>query len=262
MAFHNLGFATLKHQNLFLCKILNKSTHFPKPFCLLGPKLTISCSHSNHNVNVMSKRMFNIFIATTFTFSDSILSNFSISIAEPDQELQLQRYTDSTEGFTLLIPSSYIKVEKPGATVLFQELDKGSNNIGVVVNPVKISKLSEFGTPEFVADKLIKAEKKKESTKDAEVVAVSERSGQQGLQVYEFEYSLDSTRGGLKRVFTAAFVASKKLYLLNIANSDSLENPIDSQTRNLLKQVIHSFDVCCIGSLASLRQEPFRDIRA
>ena len=82
----------------------------------------------------------------------------------------------------------------------------------------------------------------KESTKDAEVIAVSERSGQGGLQVYEFEYKLDSTRGGMKRIFSAAFVASKKLYLLNIAHSDKPESPLDTNRRMTLEKVLHSFD--------------------
>ena len=79
-----------------------------------------------------------------------------------------------------------------------------------------------------------------ESTKEAEVVSVGERSGQG--HVYEFEYKIDSTRGGIKRVFSAAFVSSKKLYLLNVVHSDNPENPLDYSTRLLLEQVLHSFD--------------------
>ncbi|KAF0893135.1 hypothetical protein E2562_023169 [Oryza meyeriana var. granulata] len=157
-------------------------------------------------------------------------------------ELELERYTDRDEGFTLLKPASWPKVEKAGATALFQQEGKGGNNIGVVVNPVRLSTLTEFGTPQFVAERLIQAEKKKESTKSAEVISVGERSGHDSLTVYEIEYLLDSTRGGMKRIFSAAFVAARKLYLLNIAHSDSQEKPLDSQTRNVLEQVLHSFD--------------------
>lgn len=45
--------------------------------------------------------------------------------------------------------------------MLFQEADMGSNNIGVVVNPVRLESLEKFGSPQFVADKLIQAEKRK-----------------------------------------------------------------------------------------------------
>lgn len=54
-----------------------------------------------------------------------------------------------------------IKVEKAGANVLFEEAEKRSNNIGVVVSPVRLKSLEDFGTPQFVADKLINAEKRK-----------------------------------------------------------------------------------------------------
>ena len=81
-----------------------------------------------------------------------------------------------------------------------------------------------------------------ESTKEAELITAAERSGEGGLQIYEFEYMVDSTRGGMKRIFTAAFVASKKLYLLNIAHSDKPESPLDPHKRMILEQVLHSFD--------------------
>jgi len=51
-------------------------------------------------------------------------------------------------------------VDKVGATVLFEEPTKGSNNVGVVVSPVRLANIGEFGSPQFVADKLIQAEKR------------------------------------------------------------------------------------------------------
>lgn len=44
---------------------------------------------------------------------------------------------------------------------MFEEANKGANNVGVVVTPVRLQNLGEFGTPQFVADKLIQAEKRK-----------------------------------------------------------------------------------------------------
>ncbi|OVA02648.1 Photosystem II PsbP [Macleaya cordata] len=211
-----------------------------------------------------TKRRFclSLILAAAATFPTatrpSLLSSSALSTAmaadeeDPQQqqqpELHLERYTDINEGFTLLRPSSWIKVEKAGATVLFEDnaKNKGTNNLGVVVSPVRLSSLGEFGSPQFVADKLIQAEKRKESTKDAQVIGVAERLGHGGLQVYEFEYKLDSTRGGMKRIFSAAFVASKKLYLLNIAYSDRPENPLDISTRMTLEQVLHSFDTAAM----------------
>ncbi|KAL0909854.1 hypothetical protein M5K25_020760 [Dendrobium thyrsiflorum] len=81
-----------------------------------------------------------------------------------------------------------------------------------------------------------------ESTKYAELITVAERLDHGGRPLYEFEYTVDSTRGGMKRIFSAAFVASKKLYLLNISYTDRPESPLDSDTRTVLEQILHSFD--------------------
>ncbi|KAK1439479.1 hypothetical protein QVD17_05297 [Tagetes erecta] len=164
------------------------------------------------------------------------------SETETEDVFDVERYTDLNEGFTLLKPKSWVKVEKAGATLLFEDPSKGSNNVGVVVTPVRLSSLGQFGDPQFVANKLIQAEKRKESTKDVELVSCRERPRESGdLQVYEFEYDLDSTRGGLKKIFSAAFVTSKKLYLLNIAHSQ--QPPLSNNKRMMLEKVLHSFDV-------------------
>ncbi|XP_042488494.1 psbP domain-containing protein 2, chloroplastic [Macadamia integrifolia] len=202
-----------------------------------------TCKRSERLVLCVSKRELGLFMLLGFPIA-SVSVLLDVAMAE-DQ--QLERYTDSKEGFTLLRPSSWVKVDKAGATVLFEEVNKGSNNVGVVVSPVRLTTLGEFGGPQFVAEKLIQAEKRKESTKDAEVIGVSERAGHGGLQVYEFEYKVDSTRGGMKRIFSAAFVASKKLYLINISYSDQPENPIDTPTRMTLEKVLHSFDTASLA---------------
>ncbi|XP_061356216.1 psbP domain-containing protein 2, chloroplastic [Gastrolobium bilobum] len=210
---------------------------FPKP----TSRTCIIESHKEMHLSPsFSKRRLNLTLLPT-TFLLVMLPNMRDALLLA-QELELQRYTDSKEGFTLLRPSSWTKVDKAGATVLFQEANMGSNNIGVVVNPVRLASLGEFGSPQFVADKLLQAERRKESTMEAEVITVAERSGEGGLQIYEFEYKVDSTRGGMKRIFSAAFVASKKLYLLNIVHSDKPESPLDPHKRMILEQVLHSFD--------------------
>ncbi|KAF6145645.1 hypothetical protein GIB67_018751, partial [Kingdonia uniflora] len=116
-------------------------------------------------------------------------------------------------------------VEKSGATTLLEKVNKGSNNIGVVVFPKRLISLSEFGNSQCVMDKLIQAKKYNESTKEIEVIGAIEKLGKGGVQVYEFEYTLESIRGGMKRIFFVAFMDSRKLYLLNIAYADHPESP-------------------------------------
>ncbi|KAK7316934.1 hypothetical protein RJT34_00758 [Clitoria ternatea] len=229
---HTLSHSTLFHQHSQFTYASSRT--------LISTLFQKSTSHKHiHSSPSFSKRTL---LLTTVLWGQSLLLPNARDALLLAQELELQRYTDSKEGFTLLRPPSWTKVDKAGATVLFQEENMGSNNIGVVVNPVRLANLGEFGSPQFVADKLLQAERRKESTMEAELISVAERSGEGGLQVYEFEYKVDSTRGGMKRIFSAAFVASKKLYLLNIVHSDKPESPLDLHKRMLLEQVLHSFD--------------------
>ncbi|KAF6162459.1 hypothetical protein GIB67_026297, partial [Kingdonia uniflora] len=115
-------------------------------------------------------------------------------------------------------------VKKSGATTLFEEVNKGSNNVGVVVVPVRLILLLEFGNSQFVLDKLIQAEKCKET----EAIGSTEKLRKGGVQAYEFENTLDSIRGGMKRIFYVDFVDSRKFYLLNIAYADRPESPNSS----------------------------------
>ena len=45
--------------------------------------------------------------------------------------------------------------------MLFEEENRGVNNVGVVVSPVRLESLKQFGSPQSVADKIIQAEKRK-----------------------------------------------------------------------------------------------------
>ncbi|KAG9458946.1 hypothetical protein H6P81_003454 [Aristolochia fimbriata] len=230
-----------------------------------------SCSVSPTNPPCNFKRCFpvpyqetlayarrSLVLSTVLTFSTPTFFSLAVlpsSLLKSPPDSRLELYNDPKDGFSLLRPSSWIKVDKAGATVLFEELAGRGNSIGVVVSPVRLSALGEFGSPEFVADKLIQAEKRKESTKDAELISSSERSGSGGLQVYQFEYKVDSTRGGMKRVFSAAFIMSKRLYLLNISYADRPENSIDNQTRSMLEEVLHSFDLATTSISHSQAEE-------
>ncbi|KAJ0040079.1 psbP domain-containing protein 2, chloroplastic-like [Pistacia vera] len=141
------------HQNSSFSFIHNPIPKFPsstKP-----PFLPQNYKKETLQVSLcLSKRELNLSLVTL------LLNGFYADVSKAE-EMELERYTDSTEGFTFLRPSSWIKVDKAGATVLFQEANKGSNNVGVVVNPVRLSSLGAFGTPQFVAEKLIQAEKRK-----------------------------------------------------------------------------------------------------
>ncbi|KAJ7522798.1 hypothetical protein O6H91_18G026900 [Diphasiastrum complanatum] len=164
------------------------------------------------------------------------------SFAELNPNLELEPFTDKEEGFQLLKPANWSKVSKAGATVLFEDPEAKSNNLGVVINPVRISSLREFGSPQDVARKLIEAEQKKSSTNAASLIAIKERLMSDNIPLYEYEYKLDSSRG-MKRVFGAVTIASKKLYILNVAYMDSPEMSLSPSISQKLQAIVASFDV-------------------
>eukprot|EP00249_Psilotum_nudum_P014127 c24683_g1_i2 orf=541-1143(-) len=78
-------------------------------------------------------------------------------------QLSLELYMDEKEGFVFQRPVNWTKVQKAGASVLFEDPKSKDNSIGVVVNPVRITSLKDFGSPDTVANKLLQAEMKKVS---------------------------------------------------------------------------------------------------
>jgi len=74
-----------------------------------------------------------------------------------------------------------------------------------------------------------------ERAEAVEVMSVPERSSHEGLQVLEFEYRIDSTRTGMQRILSTAFVSSKKLYLFNITLLTLLRE-------QFLEEIVNSFD--------------------
>ncbi|XP_078434106.1 photosystem II reaction center PsbP family protein [Wolffia australiana] len=206
---------------------------FPSPILL--PLLPGRRAPASLPVIASTRRSFSLFL------SSSLVLVISPTIVAAEVEDDLLSYADEKEGFVLRRPSSWAKVDKAGATALFVSEKNKSNSIGVVVYPVRLSSLKDFGTPEFVAEKLIQAERRKESTKDAQMLTFAERVAARDLPVYEFEYTVDSSRGGPKRIFSAVFVDARKLYILNITVSDKPESPLSIDERTMLEKVLRSF---------------------
>ncbi|EFJ29374.1 hypothetical protein SELMODRAFT_91861 [Selaginella moellendorffii] len=160
--------------------------------------------------------------------------------------LHLVPYEDERNGFAFSRPEEWTKVDKYGATVLFEDPTKKSNSVGVVVSPVRISSLEEFGSPQEVAIKLMEAERKKPSTNAVELVSIDSRRmlipGGASATVYEIEYKLDSTRG-MKRVYSGVTIASRKLFIINVAVAEGANDTIDQETESALKCLVSSLRV-------------------
>ncbi|KAK3287074.1 hypothetical protein CYMTET_5394, partial [Cymbomonas tetramitiformis] len=73
----------------------------------------------------------------------------------------LLEYVDDKDGYSVLYPTIWKKSSKSGASILFTDPNQKFNTVGVVVVPVRIKTLQQFGTLEFGAGKLIGVEKAK-----------------------------------------------------------------------------------------------------
>ncbi|GAQ85893.1 psbP family protein [Klebsormidium nitens] len=177
-----------------------------------------------------------------------LLSGSGTALAEEtpattDSELVLVPYEDKKEGFSVSRPQGWEIVEKAGATLLIEDPRNRKNSIGVVVNPVRIDSLTEFGDAETVGENVLVAERKKGSTNSATMLRIDRKTARTaGAPLYTLEYALDSSRGG-KRTLTAVTVVRKKLFILNITYPDSPEKPAPLPLADALHQVLDSFDV-------------------
>lgn len=117
------SFSTLSHNTLFH-KLIHASSSSPT----LIPKSTSpSCIHDSHKqMPCFGKRKLNLTLLLT-PFLWSVFPNVLLSAQELITELQ--RYTDSNEGFTLQIPSSWTKVCKQLSLFFLHKRTVFDNNI-------------------------------------------------------------------------------------------------------------------------------------
>ncbi|CAI5994499.1 unnamed protein product [Closterium sp. NIES-65] len=170
---------------------------------------------------------------------ENAFSEENLQAEEPQAE-GLRQYEDEARRFSIRVPAAWEQRDKAGATALFANPERRGDTLGVVVNPVRVRSLRDFGDIDYVATRLLDAERRKESTKSAEILSqrVKELAG--GIPLYQIEYALASTRGS-KRILTAVTIADRKLYIVNIAVADSESEPVDLATLGMLRRALDSF---------------------
>ena len=140
----------------------------------------------------------------------------NISHADEGSSLPpLITYENTKQGYRLIVPSSFERIDKAGADVLFEDPSKRSTSIGVTCNPVRIKSLEAFGSLGEIGARLIETEVKKESTHSINLLSKNIRaSATSGALLYEYDYVIDSTRGK-KRVLNVVSIFDYKLYIFN-----------------------------------------------
>jgi hypothetical protein len=141
------------------------------------------------------------FPRTSFAATDLSTSDFT-TFSNPAQNYSFQR------------PESWEQVDKAGADVLFRDPSKKSSTLGMTVLPVMVPTLDKFGSLDVVAEKLLAAEKAKESTLSVEMLTQTQSETPFASAVYDFVYEVDSTRGR-KIIVNCVSIVNSKLYILN-----------------------------------------------
>ncbi|EKX55208.1 hypothetical protein GUITHDRAFT_98988 [Guillardia theta CCMP2712] len=133
-----------------------------------------------------------------------------LGIAETEQET---RYENEKFSFGLSYPSTWKKSTKPVRTHLEEVQFKkgGGTEIGIVVDPVKIESITEFGTAKEVAKRVVGVERAKDGVTSAKLIAASQTE-KSGIPYYMIEYESSSSRGD-KHFISKAGTLNVLLYL-------------------------------------------------
>jgi len=155
----------------------------------------------------------------------------------------LVRVEDARYGFALERPAGWERVEKAGATLLFRDPGYKGNTLGVTVNPVKLQKLSDFGSVEDVGERLLGVEKQKDGFVGVELLRSGARggAGEGSPIVYEYDYRLDNIHVK-KRFLCAVTVADGTMFIVQGAVKQPKEGaPINTELEELVAQAVRSF---------------------
>ena len=157
-------------------------------------------------------------------------------------------FRDPKGRFSLRLPPGWGPPPKAkrGADAYFIDSESKYNNLGVTASRARIDSVEEFGSLEAAGEKLLAAERAKDSVQSADLLGQSARRGESsGVQFYDFTYTV-VTSYGPKQVQCSVGVAGRTLYIVNgqvFCKEGACEGPKVSQ----LRRAIQSFDVDASG---------------
>lgn len=137
-------------------------------------------------------------------------STISTVAAGMVQSQTTKKVVSASGDFEFQYPPTFEVKSKPVRTHLEEVLVKsGKRQIGVVVDRIKIDSLDDFGTPDFVGQKVIAAEKARDGVTEATLLDA--RRLDDGT--YRIEYTNQSSRGDNHFISRVA-VANGRLYVM------------------------------------------------
>lgn len=130
------------------------------------------------------------------------------------EEAMMVSYDAPSKVFSFDYPDSWVLAPKPLQThqeeVTLKSTTMKGFSAGVAVDPVRIDRVTQAGTPAEVGGRIVALEGKKEGVGKVELLG----SGEDG-DYYAFDYAVESTRGK-NRYLARATVVDKKLVVFTV----------------------------------------------
>lgn len=123
-----------------------------------------------------------------------------------------------------------------GQVTLKSEVRKGFS-VGVAVDPVKIQRIQDIGSPADVGKRIVGLEQRKEGVTLVELLESRQANGPPNNTIYYcFDYVVESTRGE-KRYLAKAGVKDQRLYVLTV----EVKRPEYDQAKPQIDGILESF---------------------
>jgi len=126
-------------------------------------------------------------------------------------------------GYTVTPPPTFVSSNKPLKTHLdeinFSPPDVRGYTLGITVDPVRISSIREFGSPEEVAARVVTAEVNRDGVFEVTLAKDPREDASGGVGCYDIEYISDGKRGK-KRYVTRIYIKDGFLYVLTVQSKE------------------------------------------
>jgi photosystem II oxygen-evolving enhancer protein 2 len=185
---------------------------------------------AQRNLNQMWKRIA-LILLLVLSFS---LSNPGVAAAAG-----LKSFVDTADGYEFLYPNGWLQVRvADGPDVVFHDLIEVSENVSVVISPVREGKtLTQLGTPSEVGYRLGKvALAPPDSGRSAELINAGKREVK-GKTYYMLEYEVKLPNQQVRHNIASVAVSRGKLFTFNA----SIPEKRWPRLKRMIDEVVDSF---------------------
>ena len=166
----------------------------------------------------------------------------STQVKEKSEATEAEYRGPLSLGFKFMYPKTWTPKKKPIKTHEYEinvnSPETSSTTAGVIVDPVKIDSIEDFGSPKDIGEKVVAKELRKDGVASADLIRYDTTNGKDGLTHYVVEYKVKSSRGE-KHFLAKATVTGYHLYVLT-AQAKEANFP---EAEAALNRIVDTFEV-------------------